>query len=137
MNKKLTDWIESKGITLIPDKIDLFDRYTKTIKYNKHNKKENQLFSILHECGHFLLQQNIYTYAKKYKAQVDFNTRLFDKPFRPYKISVLKEEYDAWDRGLALAKRLKIDIDEEKYYNYASKFLYTYCKWVVSRRRNV
>ena len=79
----------------------------------------------------------IYTYAKKYKAQVDFNTRLFDKPFRPYKISVLKEEYDAWDRGLALAKRLKIDIDEEKYYNYASKFLYTYCKWVVSRRRNV
>ena len=37
-----------------------------------------------------------------------------------------QEEYDAWDRGFRLAKRLKIPIDENKYYNYASKcFIYS------------
>ena len=133
MKQKLLDWIKKKGFTYEEGKQDLYEPTEKKICVSKRLNKQNKLYSALHECGHLLVQRNVFSYEKRYKSQVD---GLFDKRkcrSLRWRIDFLKEEYDAWDRGYKLAKRLKIPIDREKYYNYASKCLGTYCRWVIDK----
>ena len=133
MNTALLQWIKTKGYRLRESDGDSYLPAEKIITYNKRLSDENKLYSTLHECGHLLVQQNAQSYEKRYKSQVQ---GLFDKRkcrSVRWRIDFLKEEYDAWDRGFRLAKRLKIPIDEEKYYNYASKCLETYCRWVIDK----
>ena len=133
MDKRLLEWIIKKGYSLEEGTADLYDPNSKTIFVNKRLKSGNKLYSTLHECGHLLVQQNVNSYEKRYKSQVE---GLFDKRkcrSVRWRIDFLKEEYDAWDRGYKLAKRLKIPINRERYYDYASKCLATYCRWVVDK----
>ena len=133
MDKRLLEWIRKKGYSLEEGTVDLYDPNNKTIFINKRLKSKNKLYSILHECGHLLVQQNTFSYEKRYKSQVE---GLFDKRkcrSVRWRVDFLKEEYDAWDRGYRLAKRLKIPISRERYYDYASKCLATYCKWVTDK----
>jgi len=133
MNMKLIDWIKKKGFIYEEGKNDLYEPTEKKIYVNKRLNKQNKLYSVLHECGHLLVQQNIFSYEKRYKSQVD---GIFDKRkcrSLRWRIDFLKEEYDAWDRGYRLAKRLKIPINKERYYDYASKCLESYCEWVTSK----
>ena len=133
MNTALLQWIKTKGFRLKESDGDCYLPAEKIITYNKRLSDENRLYSVLHECGHLLVQQNAQSYEKRYKSQVQ---GLFDKRkcrSVRWRIDFLKEEYDAWDRGFRLAKRLKIPIDEDKYYNYASKCLETYCRWVIDK----
>ena len=133
MKQKLLDWIKKKGFTYEEGKQDLYEPTEKKICVSKRLNKQNKLYSALHECGHLLVQRNVFSYEKRYKSQVD---GLFDKRkcrSLRWRIDFLKEEYDAWDRGYKLAKRLKIPINKERYYDYASKCLETYCRWTVDK----
>lgn len=133
MNTKLLQWIKSKGFSLRESDGDSYLPDEKIITYNKKLSKENKLYSVLHECGHLLVQLNVWSYERRYKSQVQ---GLFDKRkcrSLRWRIDFLKEEYDAWDRGYRLAKRLKIPISKERYYDYASKCLATYCRWVTDK----
>ena len=133
MNKQLLQWIRSRGYSFKEADEDLYDPNSKTIFVNKRLMNKNKLYSTLHECGHLLVQQNTFLYEKRYKSQVE---GLFDKRkcrSVRWRIDFLKEEYDAWDRGYRLAKRLKIPISKERYYDYASKCLATYCRWVTDK----
>ena len=133
MDKRLLEWIKKKGYSLEEADECLYDPSKKIIYINKRLRSRNKLYSTLHECGHFLVQQNTSSYEKRYKSQVE---GLFDKRrcrSLRWRIEFLKEEYDAWDRGYRLAKRLKIPISTERYYDYASKCLATYCRWVTDK----
>ena len=133
MKQKLLDWIKKKGFTYEEGKQDLYEPTEKKICVSKRLNKQNKLYSALHECGHLLVQRNVFSYEKRYKSQVD---GIFDKRkcrSLRWRIDFLKEEYDAWDRGYKLAKRLKIPISKERYYDYASKCLESYCQWVVDK----
>jgi hypothetical protein len=43
-----------------------------------------------------------------------------------YLVEEVEEETEAWRKGEALANKLNIAIDSDKYYTYASRFLMTY-----------
>ena len=133
MDKRLLEWIKKKGYSLKDGNGCLYDPNKKTIFISKRLKSKNKLYSTLHECGHLLVQQNTFSYEKRYKSQVE---GLFDKRkcrSVRWRVDFLKEEYDAWDRGYRLAKRLKIPINRERYYDYASECLATYCRWVIDK----
>jgi len=135
MEQKILEWIKKKGFSYVEGDKDLYEPMERKIIINRRLNKKNKLYSVLHECGHLLVQKNVFSYEKRYKSQVD---GLFDGRKRKslrWRIDFLKEEYDAWDRGFKLAKRLKIPISKKNYYDYASKCLDTYCHWVVAEDR--
>jgi len=134
MHKDLISWIKKKGFSYVEGDDDRYEPSEKRIIVNKRLNKENKLYSALHECGHLLVQRNVFSYERRYKSQVD---GIFDKRkcrSLRWRIDFLKEEYDAWDRGFRLAKRLKIPISKKGYYDYASKCLGTYCQWVTDKK---
>ena len=53
------------------------------------------------------------------------SNKLLERSAR-YKVDVLSEEIDAWRKGKELANRLKIEIDEEKFYSVMTECVYSY-----------
>jgi len=108
-----------KTDTYYPDK--------KLIEICPRQIAKHKLYSLLHEAGHILIQTPYAKYVRKFP--LSHQTTLYGKDYR---IDVLREEYFAWDKGFDLSKELKLDINEEKYYKYARKFLWGYIKWLMN-----
>lgn len=129
--QKLEMWASKKGFKLsfgaTPDQVSFENKIIYV--YNKQ-KKENQVYSLLHECGHILVSQNIEDFEKSYPmyAHASDVTKRQEKTNK-YKVSLIGEEFEAWKRGLSLAKRLGIEINKENYDKIMSKCLMTYIKW--------
>lgn len=128
---KLEAWAQLKRIhlcaTLGPDAYYHEDRQ---IVFNKSlKKKKNQIYSLLHECGHAIAYD-----SKGYKdkfpnlAAIRFKKAKVNKRRNAVKCEVIAEEIDAWQRGLKLAGRLKININKEDYNDYASRWVMTYIR---------
>ena len=131
MKKKLIEiWINKKGCELTAGLTDQYIPDLMRIIYNKRLKLENQIYSILHECGHLIIQ-NSACYEKRYKIQAEALEDGRKKHSLRWRIDYLKEEFDAWDKGKQLAKKLGIEIDQEKYDKYAALWLKTYCQFAV------
>ena len=128
---KIEKWLKKEGVALMPGLADQYDREKMTITYNKRNKIENQIYSILHECGHYLVQQST-SYNSKYKIQ---NEALEDgrkKRSVSWRVSILREEFQAWDKGRELSRILGLRINPDTYDKYSAECLRSYCNWVVS-----
>lgn len=131
----LKNWVENKGWIVDFEYLgkDEMDPVLKTISINTRQGIEKQLYTLLHECGHVLVQKNTKSYNKKYPATAKMNSyesinkRLEKSP--KYKVDVISEEIDAWERGRKLAKRLDIYVDDEKYNNMTSECVYSYVRW--------
>lgn len=80
------------------------------------------LYILLHECGHVLIN-------KKFNKRYYYND--LSKSFS-HLSKMLDEEYEAWDRGLKLAKRFKIKINEKKWDNYKNFCIKSYVKLLAS-----
>lgn len=129
----LIDWTHKKGYSIDFDYCvrDEFRPGDNMITISIRQGKENQLYSLLHECGHLILQNNENLYNQKYPSSAKMayftsNKKLERSP--KYKVDVLTEEIDAWRKGKELAKKLKIYIDEDKYYSVMSRCVYSYIK---------
>lgn len=89
---------------------------------------ENQLYSLLHECGHLALDKNPKLYSKRFptsmKLAIKSNKALENS--KKYKVDTMAEEIDAWRKGRELANRLDIYVNDEKYYNLQVECLYGY-----------
>jgi len=131
---KLNKWANRRGFEICRGfGIDGYFHEDKHIVYNtKVQKKENQVYSLLHECGHALA-----FHSKGYEnnfpnlAALRFKDAKVNKRRNAFKCEVIAEEWDAWSRGFKLAKRLGIEIDKDKYYNYASRWVMTYIRSVA------
>tara|TARA_R110002020_G_scaffold273364_3_gene488481 strand:- start:260 stop:712 length:453 start_codon:yes stop_codon:yes gene_type:complete len=132
--KKVFYWLENKGYeTIFHNDTDSVIFSDKKIFLDKRSSTENQLYSILHECGHILQHQNKSTFNKSFKYQhVAENDKRKERSYA-YRISVLEEEIDAWKRGKKLAKRLDIELDEIKFEKYKAKYTMTYVDWAASK----
>ena len=132
--EELIDWTDKKGYSIDFDYCvrDEFHPADKIITISLRQGSENRLYSLLHECGHLILNNNEALYAKKYPSSMKMaycnnsNKRLERSP--KYKVDVLTEEIDAWRKGKELANRLEIYIDEDNYYSIMAKCVYTYIK---------
>ena len=131
--EELIDWTHKKGHSIEFSYCvqDEFRGEDNMITISLRQGIENQLYSLLHECGHLILHNNENLYEKKYPSSAKMsyftsNKRLERSP--KYKVDVLAEEIDALRKGKDLAKRLEIYIDEDSYYSVMAKCVYSYIK---------
>ena len=130
--ESLQEWTHKKGIEIEFDYCvrDEFRASDKLITISTRQGAENQLYALLHECGHLMLGKNEKLYAQKYPSSMKLayrdNKRL--EKSHKYKVDVVAEEIDAWRKGRQLANRLNNYVDDEKYYAIMTKCVYSYIK---------
>ena len=101
--QKITKWLKQYDIILIPGKTDEFHPHDKAITYSRRSKcKKKQIYSILHECGHHLIQ-DADDYEVKHKTQVEAINDGRKKRSLRWRIDYLKEEFRAWEVGKDLS----------------------------------
>jgi hypothetical protein len=121
-------WLTKRGFRLIRGNekhvVDSVDFDLKLVLLSKRSKSENQFYSILHECGHILNRDK--NFPRKYKTIKESEKDPRKLKTMRYLVEEVEEETEAWRKGEALANKLNIVIDSDKYYTYASRFLMTY-----------
>ena len=127
----ITQWAATKGYKVLGKwEEDAFYEDEKEIVYSLRTKKEkNQVYSLLHECGHALAYESK-GYQNRFPtlAKHRFKTAKVNPRTNTYKVESILEEYDAWARGLALAERLGIELDKEDFGKYASRWVMSYVR---------
>ena len=133
---RIIDWLDNKGWELNIDYCsqDELRPEVKQITINGRQGIEKQLYSLLHECGHLLIQQNWNKYEKDYPVTARMNCYAVNRQLErtaKYKVDIISEEIEAWKRGKTLAKKLGIYINEEKFNVLTSECVFTYIQWAA------
>lgn len=101
---------------------------------------ERQLHVLLHECGHKLID------VSKGKSKFEMGWSIvYESPMPSsslqdrfhHKHDIVAEEIEAWERGLALARRLGVYLDSGSFTKTRMLCVKTYFKWAVQRKRLV
>ena len=132
---KLKNWVESKHYTVkemkgVEDCIVFEDR---VIYINSRCKIENMFYTLLHECGHYLLNETKESFKEThphYPSEID--DKRIEKS-TAYKVCILSEELKAWERGWRLAKRLHLTVDQESYHKCMTEALWSYVLHVTNK----
>lgn len=106
----LVSWAESKSYTVefVKNGDDSICKISKQIEINSSRPLETQFYRLLHECGHALIFEN----GGKLNFEPNIQPKQDNAQIRT--LTVI-EEIEAWQRGLTLAKRLRIPVDEKKW----------------------
>ena len=97
----------------------------KVVSINTTRSIETQLYILLHECGHVLIHNNDHIIGYR---EVQEN---FKEKSDIHKVFQVMEEAEAWKRGKLLARRLGIEVNEEKWNRDLSRALNKYIKWAA------
>ena len=127
------DWLDEKDIMLMFSK-ELDNEFSPDGKYiniRPIKNKEEMFYTLLHECGHVLVETNNKGFKDNYKTK-DFND--WDKMVRTrdsaLKVSVLADEMEAWNRGRKLAKRLNLAYDEKEFKKLMGQCVWAYASFM-------
>jgi len=125
---KIQAWIISKGFHLYvgPEVDNEICHKSKIVSLNSRLSKIDQVYILLHECGHVIALSNKKSRFYKLKSTIAET----DANFKVYRV---EEEIDAWNRGRQLAKRLRISIDDNKWENMFFDAIKKYIKWAASK----
>lgn len=126
----LCEWVEKRGHQVefqnqLPDQLSYDD---KTIYIHTRQGVENQVYSLLHECGHLLVHLSNEGFKRDYPMYAYAATKRQESTTK-YKVSVVAEEFEAWKRGRKLAERLNIPIDKKKYDIAMTDAIMSYFRW--------
>jgi len=129
-------WLDDKGWSVeddycVRDEIFFHGKY---ITISKRQNMEKRLYSLLHECGHLLVQQNNSKYEEKYPVQAKMNQYMSNKRIeksKGYRVETLTEEIEAWKRGRKLAERLNLYIDDKNFRKLENECIYSYIEWAA------
>jgi len=130
----LTDWAISKGYSVDFDRRghNCICYETKIIEINNTSSLRDQVFYLLHECGHVLIFENGFFWDFNIRNKYHVNEPEVEADNRKYKIFTVAEEIEAWQRGYRLAKKLNIRIDKSELEEYMHKAIKKYLKWASS-----
>lgn len=92
---------------------------------------QNQLYFLLHECGHFLIGTGSDPTAR-FGMGYQQTCPNVKKTFH-HKLDIFDEEMEAWWRGLKLAAKLEITIDRGSFDKERLKALHSYANWIVGK----
>jgi hypothetical protein len=127
-------WAGGRGVSVaFTNRRDagVFSPDDKTIYINSTQTFERQLFVLLHECGHLLVGSERpgahHRFKLGYPSSDDPNLR---GKFI-HRCAVLEEEFEAWHRGHRLAKKLGIEIAEDRWAELKATFIKSYIKWTM------
>ena len=116
-----------------PDMQDLCMSDIKEINICSRKGIEKKLYGLLHECGHALIRENWTKFQKEFPAHAACGYDRRKNRTDGYRVSLVEEEYEAWKRGKRLAKRLGIQIDEERFEKHKTKCIMSYMHWAVGQ----
>ena len=123
----LVGWLDEKGYSVEFDKKgdDSVALADKIVSINTTRSTETQLYILLHECGHVLIHNNDHLIGYR-EVQENFRERT-----DIHKVFQVMEEAEAWKRGRYLARRLGIEVNEEKWNKDLSRAFNKYIKWAA------
>lgn len=127
-HSKIESWLSKKGFLLLKSKNKTiedevcFER--KVVFLSLRSNPVNQLYSLLHECGHIVVRTKK-DYKDKFKELLEVLEGDKKETLRS-EVEEVEEEILAWREGFTLAKKLGIEVDENKYYKYSSKWVMSY-----------
>jgi hypothetical protein len=129
--KRVIEWCEARQLEVVFAKKSggLYDHLKKKIRINGHARPDMQLYMLLHECGHHLIdskQTGERLFSQGYSAD-DPNVRRT----ATHRIDIVAEELEAWHRGSRLASRLKIKLDKVAFDKARTTCMKTYMKWCL------
>ena len=126
----VVEWCQARALTVdFSGSGGTFDPETKEICVSARALPDNQLYMLLHEVGHYLIDV---CGSSRSKTSKGYTTNETDKSIH-YKVDLIDEEYDAWERGRKLALRLNLKIDEKRFNDYKVRSIKTYFHWAVDK----
>ena len=111
------------------DYIDECDASLKEISICSRTGIEKRLYGLLHECGHALIRKDWGKFSKEYKRRVQGDIDGRTARTELYRVATIEEEVEAWKRGKRLAKRLGIELYEDRFNAHKAECLMTYVRW--------
>jgi Zn-dependent peptidase ImmA (M78 family) len=126
--QKVIFYLEYRKVEVRKGRDNVYYPEDNTIVYNAQGNFTNQLYTLLHEAGHFL-QSRSRNFMSMNLVYSDDALHTNYKKFR-----LLEQEIDAWDRGLKLAKKLAIKIDIIDYRKNAAYFIMQYVKAISNEK---
>lgn len=126
--EKVIAWCNERSLVVnfTRDSDGTFEPNDSEIEITGRGRPETQLFWLLHECGHFLIERCESRVAHGIIAEA-----LNDKRSLVARVALVDEESEAWDRGKSLAERLGIHVSQERFNEFRAKALATYFKWAT------
>lgn len=129
---RVIDWCQRRGLKVVFTAASGggYVHDEKIIEVSYRSYPETQLYTMLHEAGHHLVEC---TSTSRYKEKYEKGYRLVLESDRTpqHKIDAIAEEFEAWFRGWKIAKRLHIAIDKKKYNACRDKNVRTYFRWAL------
>ena len=116
------DIVHEKSIEILTDWVE------KTIYIHTRQGIENEVYSLLHECGHLLIFLDNKSFERSYPMYAYAATKR-QEGTNKWKVSVIAEEYEAWKRGRKLATKLNIPVDKKKYDKAMTDAIMSYIRW--------
>lgn len=104
------------------DEIIVEDR---SIRINTRYRIDQQVFTLAHEIGHWLIRRDPHLFQKNFPARARKSNKQLLRT-KAYKYQTIKEEIEAWKRGKQLLKRLDAYFDEIEYERTEAKCVLTY-----------
>lgn len=130
-------WLEKRYWKLVFDTCgySFMDKDEKIISVNARQKKEIQLYDLIHEIGHLLIHGSKRDYKHYHPVQFLADKNHKNKNLarsKRYKLDVVEEELKAWARGKKLAERLGVFIDQEIFIKNRCAKVFTYVDWAAN-----
>ncbi len=110
---------------------DRYESSEKKIFINSRLGAEARYYTLLHECGHLLVDKNWKTFERDnpmYASSCDLRIA----KSKAYRVSIVAEEIEAWKRGRRLAKKLGHRVDDKKFDKMISENVMTYIDWAAT-----
>ena len=82
---------------------------------------------MLHELGHMMNRFDDSFSERNWKIHELGENKPVDKIAS---FQIMKDEIEAWDRGLKIAQELEINLERHEYDIFASNYLFEYMKWI-------
>lgn len=120
--QKVVGWISDvKGVDVILGNCTLFMGHfsRRIVIHHNYDLNNNGLYALLHECGH-VLQPTTNIGCNTYKNIDDT-----EHP-KEFMMGQFLNELDAWNRGMEIAKKLNLKINEKQFEKEKSEALLTY-----------
>lgn len=112
----------------LKDNVGEVDFDKKTVSVPRLRSKFIMYATLLHEIGHMIRlrrEDNTSTLSRSLVLQT------YSKTSKTGKMALLQEEFEAWDEGLALAKRKEWVMDTKAFNRFRTKCLQSYVVWCV------
>ena len=123
----LVCWAQDYGYDVQLDRYgdDSIDEESRIISINTNSSLETQLHTLLHECGHLLIYKN----GTPFKINDVINK--YSERTKIHRVFRVIEEAEAWKRGRALARRLYIELNDDKWNRAVARALKRYMEWAI------